>query len=163
LYQQKTLDSEEIEFLDPNKFSEDGTCSLQQGDFSEDGKYYAYIACEKGSDWGKVKIHSVDSHADLDEVLENVKFSCLCWTHDNKGIFYNQYPTSKSADGTSTHKDEFQVLCYHRIGTKQSEDVVVARFPDEPNWMGLVIIGISLVAVLILKKLMSKQKQLIVC
>jgi prolyl oligopeptidase len=132
-----SLDSQDYrEFIDPNKFAEDGTTALQQGEFSEDGKYYAYMICEKGSDWGKIKIRSVETNQDLEETLVNVKFSCLEWTHDNKGFFYNQYPNSTRSDGTVIDKNEFQELFYHRVGTKQSEDIVVARFPEEPNWMG---------------------------
>lgn len=157
MYQQKSLDAEPVEFVDPNKFAEDGTTSLSSSEFSEDGKLFAYMACEKGSDWARIKIRSVETKLDLDDCLENVKFSCLSWTHDNKGFFYNQYPkvgsveegedkakngdgegqaATKCVDGTTTDKNEFQILCYHRVGTKQSEDLVVARFPDEPNWMG---------------------------
>lgn len=129
------MDSEPREFLDPNKFAEDGTTSLQQYRFSEDGNYLAYIVCEKGSDWGKIKFKSVETNQDLPDVLENIKFSCLGWTHDNKGIFYNAFPNLKS-DGTAIDKNEYQQLFYHKIGTQQSEDIVCARFPDEPNWMG---------------------------
>ena len=140
MHQLDSLDSENCrEFIDPNKFAEDGTSALQTGDFSEDGKYYAYIVCEKGSDWGKIRIRSVESNQDLEEeTLENVKFSCLSWTHDNKGFFYNQYPNSAKSDGTVIEKNEFQQLFYHRLGTKQSEDIACARFPHEPNWMGHV-------------------------
>ncbi|RMZ95819.1 prolyl endopeptidase [Brachionus plicatilis] len=135
LYQQATPDSEPIEFLDPNKFAEDGTTSLQQYKFCEDGNYLAYIVCEKGSDWGKIKFKSVSTGEDLPDVLENIKFSCLCWTHDNNGIFYNAFPNLKS-DGTAIDKNEYQQLFYHKIGTKQSEDIVCAQFANEPNWMG---------------------------
>jgi prolyl oligopeptidase len=136
LYQQENLSAEPKEFLDPNKFAEDGTTSLQQLEFSDNGKLFAYIVCEKGSDWGKIKFKSVETNADLEDVLENVKFSCLSWTHDNKGVFYNQYPKSAKSDGTATEKNEYQQLFYHKIGTKQSEDILCASFPDEPNWMG---------------------------
>ena len=136
LYQQTTLDSDPKEFLDPNKFAEDGTTALQQCEFSEDSKHLAYLICEKGSDWGKIKFRQVDTNTDLDEVLENVKFSCLAWTHDNKGVFYNQYPKSSKSDGTAVEKNEFQQLFYHKLGTKQSEDILCASFPDEPDWMG---------------------------
>lgn len=138
MYQQASLDDETTirEFLDPNKFAEDGTTSLQQCEFSDNGHYLAYIMCEKGSDWGKIRIKSVQTGQELDETLENVKFSCLSWTHDSKGFFYNQYPHSAKSDGTVVEKNEYQQLFYHRIGTKQSEDILCLKFDDEPNWMG---------------------------
>ena len=93
------------------------------------------MICEKGSDWGKIKFKSVETGHDLNDLLENVKFSCLTWTHDNKGVFYNQYPKSTKSDGTATEKNEFQQLFYHKIGTQQSDDILVAKFEDA-NWMG---------------------------
>lgn len=44
------------EFLDPNKFSTDGTTALKSCTFSEDGKLFAYMISEKGSDWAKIKV-----------------------------------------------------------------------------------------------------------
>ena len=136
LYQHETLESEPVEFLNPNLFSEDGTTSLQQYSFSKDGNFLAYVVCEKGSDWGKIRFRSVEEKRDLDDLLENVKFSGLSWTHDHKGVFYNQYPTSAKSDGTAIAKNEYQKMYYHRVGTPQSEDILCAQFPDEPNWMG---------------------------
>jgi prolyl oligopeptidase len=51
-------------------------------------------------------------------------------------MFFKQFPGSIKADGTVVEKNECQKLYYHRIGTHQSEDVMCAEFPDEPNWMG---------------------------
>lgn len=35
------------------------------------------------------QFNKVATNEDLSDVLERVKFSCLCWTHDGKGVFYN--------------------------------------------------------------------------
>lgn len=32
---------------------------------------------------------NVDDATDLPDILKRVKFSCISWTHDNRGIFYN--------------------------------------------------------------------------
>ena len=40
-------------FLDPNKFSEDGTTSLAGLSFSKDGSLLSYSISESGSDWRK--------------------------------------------------------------------------------------------------------------
>ena len=36
----------------------------------------------------------------LEDRLKRVKFSCMSWTHDGKGLFYNSYPQQEGkSDG----------------------------------------------------------------
>ena len=37
----------------------------------------------------------VENQEKLEDVLENVKFSCITWTHDHKGVFYNVSDSKK--------------------------------------------------------------------
>lgn len=48
----------------------------------------------------------VDGAKELPDVLERVKFSCMAWTHDGKGMFYNSYPQQ---DGKSDGKLRLQM------------------------------------------------------
>lgn len=56
LYVQESLTAEPQVFIDPNEWSNDGTVSLGQCSFSEDGKYCAYTVSESGSDWRTVQV-----------------------------------------------------------------------------------------------------------
>ena len=53
LYRQKEGGKAEV-FLDPNKFSKDGTTSLAGIEFTKDGSMCAFQISEGGSDWRKV-------------------------------------------------------------------------------------------------------------
>ena len=84
-------------------------------------------------------------------MLKKLKFSGLTWTHDNKGIFYSAYQgataatagdgektAAKSGDeasGTDPTGLKHHRLYYHVVGTEQAEDILVAEFPDEPQWL----------------------------
>jgi len=54
------------------------------------------------------------------------KFSSITWTHDEKGFFYQRFPTriehgaaTEDKAGTETIEDTNAQLYYHKIGTPQ--------------------------------------------
>lgn len=68
--------------------------------FSEDGEHLAYGTSASGSDWVEIRFLRVDGAKPLEDRLERVKFSCMSWTHDGKGLFYNSYPDQEGkSDG----------------------------------------------------------------
>ena len=123
--------------LDPNALSSDGTVALSSAAFTEDGSKLAYALSSGGSDWVEVRVASLDAEGnrtDLEDHLKWVKFSSLAWTRDNKGFFYNRYPEPDidlSKAGTETDANTNQQLCYHTLGTDQSEDVLVWQAEGE--------------------------------
>ncbi|XP_075238245.1 prolyl endopeptidase [Lycorma delicatula] len=136
LYIQDSLESESRVFMDPNALSSDGTIAITGTQFSDDEKTIAYGLSQSGSDWMTIHFKDVETGKDYPEKLEKVKCSCMTWTHDNKGIFYGRYPDQiGKADGSETNCNTNQKLYYHRVGTPQSEDVLVVEFPEEPNFI----------------------------
>lgn len=122
LYRQKEGGQPEV-FLDPNKFSADGTTSLAGIEFSKDGSLAAYQLSEGGSDWRKVVVINTASKKQLDDTLVDVKFSGLSWK-GNEGFYYSSY--DKPKDGSQlSGKTQFHKLYYHKLGTPQSDDQLV--------------------------------------
>ena len=128
LYMQSSLDSEPFVLLDPNKLSEDGTVALRGRYFSNDGQYMAYALSGSGSDWQEVRIRNVETQVDFDDVLKWCKFAGIAWQPDAAGFYYNRFPEP----GTVPEEDQnnYSRVYYHRLGTDQSEDVLVHEDPD---------------------------------
>ncbi len=121
LYRQKPKGGFDV-FLDPNKFSKDGTTSLQGIDFTKDGSLAAYQISEGGSDWRKVIVIDTKTGNKVDDTLRDVKFSGLSWLH-NDGFYYSSYDKPKGS--ALSEKTQVHKLYYHKLGTPQSEDKLI--------------------------------------
>ncbi|MFD2718052.1 prolyl oligopeptidase family protein [Hymenobacter monticola] len=110
-------------FLDPNKFSKDGTTSLAGINFTKDGSLAAYQISEGGSDWRKVIVLNTANKALVGDTLKDVKFSGLAWK-GNDGFYYSSYDKPK-AGSQLAGKTQIHKLYYHKLNTPQSSDKLV--------------------------------------
>jgi prolyl oligopeptidase len=133
LYTQESLEGEARVLLDPNTLSEDGTVALSGIAISRDGRYLAYGLSRSGSDWQEWKVRDIETGEDLPDHLRWIKFSGASWTPDGQGFFYSRY--DEPAPGSEYESaNYFQKLYYHRLGTPQSEDLLVYHRPDQKEW-----------------------------
>lgn len=121
LYRKDKTGKEEL-FLDPNTFSEKGTTSLSQLSFNKKGNLAAYAISEGGSDWNKIIIIDAITKKQIDETLNDVKFSGIAWQGD-EGFYYSSYDKPKGSElsaKTDTHK-----VYFHKLGTQQKQDQLI--------------------------------------
>ncbi|RTL42277.1 MAG: S9 family peptidase [Burkholderiales bacterium] len=133
LYTAKSLKDAPQVALDPNTMSKDGTVALSGFVPSRDGKLVAYGVAGAGSDWQTWKVRNLATGQDLPDQIDWVKFSSASWTADGKGFFYARYDAPKDGEKLKG-ANYFQKLYYHRLGTPQSEDVLVAENRDDKEW-----------------------------
>ncbi|MDG1732457.1 MAG: prolyl oligopeptidase family serine peptidase [Thalassotalea sp.] len=126
VYRQKDGGEAEL-FLDPNKFSADGTTSLSTLSFSKDGSIAAYAISEGGSDWRKIILIDVETKQPLEEALVDVKFSGISW-YKNEGFYYSSYDKPKGSELSA--KTDQHKLYYHKLGQAQSQDEVIFGATD---------------------------------
>jgi prolyl oligopeptidase len=128
-----TPDGEGRLLLDPNTLSKDGTVALANFKPSEDGKLLGYSISRGGSDWNEILVRDVATGKDTGDHLKWVKFSGISWAKDGGGFYYSRFD-APPAGAALTQTNEFQKLCFHKIGTPQSEDVVIYERKDQPRW-----------------------------
>lgn len=122
VYRQKG-DAEPEVFLDPNKFSDDGTTSLAGLSFTKDGSLAAYAISEGGSDWRKIIVIDTETKEMVGDTIVDVKFSGISWK-GNDGFFYSSYDKPKEGSELSG-MTQFHKLFYHKLGTSQADDPLV--------------------------------------
>ena len=134
LYKTKSLNEDGEVLLDPNTLSTDGTVALSGTEYSKDGKLMAYGLAMSGSDWQEWHVRDVETGKDLPDVIKWVKFSGASWSPDGKGFYYSRYDEPKESTKMAG-ANYYQKLYYHRMGTPQSEDVMIYDRPDQKEWM----------------------------
>jgi prolyl oligopeptidase len=133
MYTIESLTDQPRVLFDPNTLTKDGTVALSGLAVSHDGHHMAYGLSTSGSDWTEWKVREISTGKDLSDHLKWVKFSGASWTKDGKGFFYSRYdePNEKTKLEDVNY---FQKLFYHRLGTPQSEDILVYERKDQKEW-----------------------------
>ena len=119
--------------LDPNTLSADGTVSLAGYAVSDDGEMLAYGLSRAGSDWEDWHVREVATGIERDDLVEWVKFSGASWMKDGSGFFYSRFEAPRAGE-EKKGVNEFQKLYFHKLGTKQAEDVLVYERRDHADW-----------------------------
>ena len=137
-YRQKGLDGTPEVLLDPNKLSADGTTKLGSVGISKDGKYLGYGVSKGGSDWNEIYVLDTASKQLQSDRVQWAKFTGVAW--QGNGFYYSRYPEPKKGSELTT-ANEFHQVFYHKLGTPQSDDVLV--FEDKTNPVRFHTLGTS--------------------
>lgn len=130
LYRQQGLDAEPEVFIDPNKLSKDGTASISVPSFSKNNKYAVYLQAQSGSDWEVAHVMNVAGKSLLKDELKFIKFSGTSWK-DDEGFYYSRYPQTDDKEKLTVQNQNHKVY-FHKIGTPQSEDVLIYEDREHP-------------------------------
>ncbi len=134
LYTGSALPGDGKAVLDPNTLSKDGTTAVTGTDVTDDGKLIAYGLAMAGSDWQEWKVRDIESGQDLEDHVKWIKFSGASWKRDGSGFFYSRYDEPQSADQLKA-ANYFHKIYFHKLGTPQSEDVLIYERPDHKDWL----------------------------
>ncbi|SNS25739.1 prolyl oligopeptidase [Granulicella rosea] len=134
LYWQDGLAGEPQVLLDPNTLAADGTVSLDSTAVSDDGALLAYALSEAGSDVKKIRVRHVATGEDLPDLVEWVKFSGIGWNKQGTGFYYSSFGVPKTEEERAAalkQLNAFHKVYFHKLGTPQTDDVVVFERPDD--------------------------------
>lgn len=132
-YVTDALDAEPRVLLDPNTLSDDGTVAVRGYYTSKDGSKLAYGLSTSGSDWTEFKVRDVATGKDLEDHIEWAKFTAASWMPDGSGFYYARYD-EPTEDDKLTKQNYFHKVYFHRLGTPQSDDVLIYENADEKEW-----------------------------
>lgn len=132
VYRKDAQGKEEV-FLDPNRFSKDGTTSLGGLNFSKDGSLVAYAISEGGSDWRKVIVMKAATKEVIGDTIVDIKFSGVSW-YKNEGFYYSSYDKPKGSELSA--KTDQHKLYYHKLNTAQKDDKVIFGLKEKRRYVG---------------------------
>ncbi len=130
LYRQKGMKGNPEEFINPNTMSKEGIAAISSISFSKSGKYTSYSVAKAGSDWHQGIIFETAMKKALPDTINWIKFGSFAWKGDD-GFYYSGYDPQK-ADSVLTKQNQYDKIFYHKLGTRQKDDILVYRDNEHP-------------------------------
>lgn len=128
-YKRKGIEGKDEVFIDPNTLSDDGTVAVRLIGISDDKKYIAFSKSASGSDWQTIFVKETETGKELPDQITDVKFTAASWYGD--GFFYSRFPSPEKGKELQA-QNRNQKVYYHKLGEKQSQDILIYEDPDHP-------------------------------
>ncbi|MBN1183254.1 MAG: S9 family peptidase [Bacteroidales bacterium] len=128
LYFQKNEDKEPKFLFNPNLLDKNSTVSIDEISISSDNKTLAMVLSKNSGDWKTIRFLDIDHKKLLNDTVSFVKYSPVYWYGD--GIFYIKYDVN-SINESFSGIIKGRALYYHKIGTRQSNDVLIYKPESE--------------------------------
>ncbi len=100
---------------------------------SSDGRLFAYALSDSGSDWQVWHVRDVVSGKDLPDELRWSKVGGGAWRHDSSGFYYGAFDPPREGERLRS-ANQYHKLYFHRLGTPQTNDLLVYTRSDDPDW-----------------------------
>ncbi len=128
LYMQKDSQPNPVVVFDPNKFAPDGSVGLGTYSVSPDGRYIACGLSYSGHDEQLILIKDIDTDKFLADTIRYTRLDAPAWLPNDSGFFYSRFPRPDEVDNEED-MTYYQKVCWHTLGTPQSEDVIIYEDP----------------------------------
>ncbi len=133
-YYQKGINGVPKVFIDPNKYSKDGTVSIVLDGASYDKKIMAYHVNLNGSDWSTSYFIDIATNKKLNDSITWRRDAGIGWAKG--GFYYTRFPTpEKGKELTAVAKNA--AVYFHKWGNDQKNDQFIYSDPSNPDiWIG---------------------------
>ncbi len=103
---------------------------------SLDGELAVVQVSEEQSRWHELRVLDTRTGEWLPDALTGYLAGRggITWDATGDGFFYTRFEMPAEAGGVRTAVSDTR-LFYHRVGTQQSDDVLVYERPDQPSWL----------------------------
>lgn len=112
--------------FDPYSLSMDGSITIRTFVVSQSGSKIAIAVSKRGFSWQEIQVLDVISGKLFPEKLIWCHSTDISWNRDESGFYYSRYP-EPGENFKAGSKLLDHMLCFHRVGSNQSEDEIIFR------------------------------------
>jgi prolyl oligopeptidase len=127
--------------IDPNRLDPQGNTSIDWFNASPDGRRVAVSLSRNGSEFGTLRVYTVDGGAKLGSEIPGVNAptggGSVAWAHDSSGFWYTRYP---GKERPAEERQLYQQVYFHRLGSDWRRDRLVLGTKDGVPRIGAIIL-----------------------
>lgn len=117
---------------DPNQGHDGQPAHVDWAEVSHDGQYVLFGISRQGDEWATLRVYDVNAKKLWGDEISRARHASVAFVPGQSGFFYTRYPHPGEYPQIEDNFYHVAVF-YHRLGSDESEDVLVFRPPHDPR------------------------------